>query len=1001
MLSSALMTAALLLSAPTATLAASGAADEDPAPAEPTLYCVETSEEDLAQRPYTIELALAEAELAAKRQDHEAALKHATLAWAHATSDRPLADQPNLLARAVALRARALLALGRTEAARAALVDILIGESSGGVWVYLAGGRTSVKLSGQESAGVVVVPAGPAAMSLRRQVANDIRVIRVRQDIEAMLDPGVTAPRDEDVEAYVARVFGTRTAAMDDDVLASLLAGDPGLILSLGARAAPSLAAFTLYGASMYEVDGEWRLDPLAPLIAVDLLGAARLIADHQATGGTPFRLRALEALRREQALASLEWRLTADGRMVATEPEALVALAALLHDPEVVRRANPELELLAKNDGVSPAIAEALNRAIDAGGGPIADRVLRSLSLAGRASVVPVLERAIQVSLGPARLLGAEALAELDRSDVLRSLHGDPDPGVRRLVARSLRRMTLTNGSPTQEDFRTRAPSIDAAARDVLRRLAGDPDPTVRHEALLAILDLDEPFEPAFFQAFLATASRDDQAELAARFDHPDRAATRDVLRALAMNGDAQVRGAIDKRLVKGNRIHEDLAVTGPAYEARLFLTTPRLRLPETLAVFGFGRSDEGVTLLLDWGLRHDSPATLVQALIGVDSFDQRDALARRSTDELAQVLRATWDESPYRLADQLVPFPEVARALFLRFVADDREPRQRRIFATGRALKAWSPDVEDAVLTFLSSPTWTAAPPTAAELGALRSLVGGEESVRSAFLVRLTEHPEVPDAVCAAVLRGAARDAVAPALARAIVARFLAEVPAEPIDEEVQIAALNQAAALPRDQVGPEVFLNALQSPSASLAGVALAAMERRRDPEFLEPLAAVLRGGGLRCATSSYNLEQLQIVAARALSGYRDPRVVPALLDGLRVSERQAAGKDDHLARTIEDALEVQRLRADAAAGRYARIAVDRESSLARLVTQLGDEDVTIRRYAASALATLGSAEALPYLIDALKDPAEPVRQAARSAIQDIESAKRMEAWNSKDG
>ena len=34
------------------------------------------------------------------------------------------------------------------------------------------------------------------------------------------------------------------------------------------------------------------------------------------------------------------------------------------------------------------------------------------------------------------------------------------------------------------------------------------------------------------------------------------------------------------------------------------------------------------------------------------------------------------------------------------------------------------------------------------------------------------------------------------------------------------------NQAAALPRDQVGPEVFLNALQSPSASLAGVALAA-------------------------------------------------------------------------------------------------------------------------------------------------------------------------------
>lgn len=695
--------------------------------------------------------------------------------------------------------------------------------------------------------------------------------------------------------------------------------------------------------------------------------------------------------------------------------------------DAQALRRAPwPDLLLLlARHEAFTPAMCDRLVRLVREStwrdvSGNVAS-VAGNYNDTWRRCAEPLLRALLDDERAEVRRYASARFASGIPGDALLGRAGDPDPEVRRNVARSIRSRGVSlfsvsdrGGPPSPYQYHYPL-KPDERHAEVLETLVHDPDAGVREEAAQSLATLgyvprpelllsltDDP--DAGVRAALATMDYPSDVMSQASGGGPGGAgalepapagSTRDVMAEvlLALSDDPEplVLKAVDERLA-GEDWDEDPARLMPALRARSAHPTwpfGRLigydpaNLLEVIALHDAGRVE-----LTRWTLQTGNPVPLrhvIRAILPSNDggWSSRDLSpwAGMTAPEIAQLLPLLQVESPRLVTSLLAKLGQSGRndALALlqdALVGDPAQPMELRLLV----------------------PRFGRVDLTAERLARLRGLVTEPEAwqhvevqdPRGSTWMQLSE--AIPDPKRNPWLLDLVRSETLP---NGVILPLLAQyLPTDPGGEEltrwILRTALNdrtsehhalilavQALGALRDEESLQWLLQAARQPYTAEAAVE--ALSQRPEPEALLELAASVEGASL--VSDRDRRTEVSHRAIRALTSKLTEEAGELLLAAAsRVPTegcRDEALKGVETIRAYLDSVDNwQRRRASSAT---------REAAVLRLLDLLRDHDPVLRAEALRSLATLRAVEHLPAVIEALRDADESVREAAREALE----------------
>jgi len=807
-----------------------------------------------------------------------------------------------------------------------------------------------------------------------RAARADVRLVPASSRLVASLANLAADPRIAGARARIES--GVQAAAGGDDPMRALVEelyakNDVNALGQLGAAAFERLAE--LLRADVQNFPTYASRDPLLVLVKLDQRRAARWLMNGLGQADLLWKKRVLRAMTAVDVLEDTgTW--TTSQPYVCLEPEWIELVDRLLGEPATAVETVPFLASIERRDGLTPALATHLARALTSYEPTFATAAMRVFDHSGVVSSArPVLEAALGLEDASLRRFAAGKLENFVRSDALLAHADDPDAEVQRSVARTLESRYVYRYSEEGIEKDYVRPDWHPECSAAVARLLTSPFDDVRASATARLSEGPTAPAKSVLEACLKDPSPSVRRNLAyGSARDPEVHAS--VLLRLAEDPDAGVVDAVDQAL---DNACDSGWLPGPYVET----LTRRLRdakQPLDAEVWGkisrrLFQSTEGVRALV----------TLALAVSSEDSFAQinrqvsSDRLLALPDELLARLLmqdRYAWDSLWGALSSSPTEHQPVLRIL----LSSSDAPREVRARAA-RLVGIEPGPGREALLRLLHDPSWKEQRPSGGELASFakvldRSSRDTANSLALTFLRDPALHPEIADAL----VSGFDPDGPgAEEIAAGVLERWLR--PAEPwrssvakvLESLATWPELATAAVVERFLARPEYNLDVIERVVGTLA-----------DPSHLPLLLGVMRGQWP--AHADDRVDQ-QVLAARALGAFDDERAVEALLAGLRASTpvvRQACQES------------LDRLRTFRAAARdwtsEARALPSRTGAASELVALLADPDASVRGHAARGLAALGAVEAIPSLIRLLKDADASVRAAAEEALERLQTA-----------
>ncbi len=911
-----------------------------------------SSIESVAERLADVQLAL-EVE-----RDFEGALADLRELWVQVARLEPFPGQEEALVRVALQRSELLERLGRLEAARAAVAELLPPGSvrtPSGDWLTRPAGEP-LRRAVAELRSDARIAARLAALEERAQAPGASLAAR----------PHFSSPR---VRAYVEEHFGLPSVEMDQLVLEQMKFG-LGNVQNIGMRAAPTLAALVL---SDFELDdpSSSTQDPLDFLFSVDRLGASILVADHLEAGGGVWRLRIFDHV--NDLARALEGR---------SEWDAI--LATLFRDPHWSPRVRSWIERRYASGGLHEALVEALaEQAADPASTPRSEVYeLLTGQEDPRSSARPVYVAALSHPDGSLRRVGAQHLLNLEETATeLRRFAGSADPEERGWALDTL----LDAGD-----------SLDASERQLLLEFLDDPEPSVRRRAVSILGRQEQPF-PA--EVYLEVAGDEDPQVLRALARAPidDRETQTAVLLRLADSGSPDVLAAIDRRLMRVHPGDEDLL---PVLEKRFvdpthpFPTgdTGGFELEDHLAAW-IATNAAGRRACVRMGLasgREEPLNAALAASYGTYSNSSRKYPRCAALLELEPARLAAFFEWAHGvdldvaavLAEGFADLDGTPVEPFVGLARDPGTSRMARIHATG-VVVAHDPEAGQALVQeLLHEASWTTSPPSARESRALRDLAQAMPDLPG-LVTRTLDDPQLVDPVALAVVSGVRGHAP---LTNEVALRILDRWLRPDVDAKVVEASLEQLETMDPEDVDPALVIRAAYLPE--YAEAALRAMGTLRHPEYLPVLERALLGRQY-LSPGEVDLGDVRWAAVDSLTCYLSDQAARILVEGLSQAVEGRSQSEKGLADRIRQSLATIRDYHEERSywDRQGEPLPTREGAVAQLLAMLADSADWKRVEAIRGLASFGALEAIPRLIPLLEDPSEAVAGAARQALDHL--------------
>ncbi|MBL8862176.1 MAG: hypothetical protein JNK02_09200 [Planctomycetes bacterium] len=892
---------------------------------------------------------------------------------------------------------------GRPEAAR---------EVLSAVWDELARGvpfegRKAVVLTALELTASLLQRVGEQAAltALFAPQAED----RVRRaDLEALADdPRLAALRARFLSG--ATPTGVGPDRIDRLVGAALENGTPGVVLELGAAAAPALERSIREDPEQLPVrdrDALVLLFQCAPQRAVAL--SVKLLREPRT--GFLFAKRVLRALPSapDNILHDDPPQFRFDSA-TSDRPPMLVETAwrdlttELVREPLAAGDALEYVRRLAEFDALDEPLRQAVLAYANSGQPGAAARVAGTLKSRGnRASVRPLLEALLRSPRAELRVTAAGELARESHSESLLTLVDDPEPGVRIQVAAALepRRLDVLSytpagasldlgGSTVERTMRPedrpildrlladRDPAVRAAAlrtatsaglrldAAAVERFLGDGDPAVR-EAVIRVLPAEPDAAAPYFRRVLADAvervRRAGRIELYARFGVVHRANGGIELLEPAPSWSPALCEIVAPGLVSlsdtdalGNaRWRVMWRLLDTEADARALVGAAIAAAPDRAITDGLlnllssaDRERAGVWSLLDAGL--------VEGLL-------RHASAVSADPEAIGWQLAQADRSPEVRAG-------VARVIL--------DPALRRSFRMSLlpAVREES-SLSSLVVRVLTEPAWGAAEAdpwlVTTWAHALRDDVPIEALLAA---VPPVLDATVPDEIVGQLIRATLRTGASGPAARSrqILARF------HPLRTSTAKACVDWALRAEAEQGRWDGVRSALSDPESIARAGALGTIARLRPPQGLDWLAQLLHDPAQSRRDGA--------TIASAIAGYLSEEAAEILLRGAELAPNADARKA-----CLEGVAEIRAFLEQKQSWKQRTSgAQQRDAAIADLAALLDSKDPATRAEAARGLATLEGVEHLPRLVRMLQDPDEGVRKAVRAALDRLNATR----------
>jgi hypothetical protein len=905
-------------------------------------------------------------------RDFDEALKklddlHVRAAWALDYDGRM-----NMLVEIAAARAALLAKLGKSEDALRATNALLLDESAK-----------------QAAAGYELIPA-------------DGKVIEA--EIEARKSKSLVILRDKLTSSAAGAENGTGADAIATAVTTAVRKKESRVVLDIGPRAVPALEKLALDPTDV--LSNDVQEDPLYLLLELARMRGAELIVHDFDKGGFLWRKRILRAMNHLNVLESpAAWEKPPNQSTPPKllEPVWLSILGHLLEDPLIGREAMELVQSAARRDALTNELQTALERALKSDDIDLRKQVVQVLAAAaGRESIKPVLESALDSHDPIVRRFAAERLLDYPSSDALLAQVDSQDAEVRMQVARSMR--ARTGSLPKYLDWTNSVtgdhevhPAIGATQRVTLIRSCSDTDASVRLEAAESSIALVLSLDASIYAALAGDA--DVRVRLVIAAWRSSSVPVNSWLPAyLVLAGDTEptvlerfdqsFAWQCDRKDLKDDDLLELL-------KKRRENRTSSMR--EDYGVYGRAlRTPAGVRAILSWALDEKDDKLLEQAAawlpqavdIGAGGAVNPEVWQPGVIDDrtLERVYRRVYDLSPktfVSLSNKLLHPNTVAQehvGAMLPIVADANAERRLRVFAARTAAYAGGDAVLTALREFLSDPCWSTGEPTNDERGLLQG-IGSNLPLenKSTLSSELAASHAFSDPVALSVLSGLREGELPSRAASPILDRWFDSGGTPRGFEEARSYVLRIALdAIPAepDEQRPKYVKYLIGATSdIHLADGAIGKMQGLRWPELLDPLGQLLLKG---------SLEPVRV--ASAITGYMNDRAAKYLLDeaGSTANEdiRKACFAGLESIRKYQDETARWNLRKN---GQRAR-----DEAVQQLLPMLDDSDATIRAQAARSLATLDAVEYLPRLVKMLKDPAPEVREAAKKALETLNAS-----------
>ncbi len=740
-------------------------------------------------------------------------------------------------------------------------------------------------------------------------------------------------------------------------------------------------------------------------LAPVDVLGLAYETDKHRATDillETREQLRARGVVLLKliaQFLQQQHWQIV-PGSALPPDERLLEVLAEELAGVQTVSQLTLDFQTLAKCDAWTPAQCQELARVVRGSRWRDAESIARAVVASGGVwipSAEPFVRSLLEDERDEVRRFAADVVAHGANDDLLLPHATDPDAGVRRSVARSLRTRSVDvwvferRGVWPDVPRRIAHPlSADPRYRDVLQRLAGDPDAGVREEAARSLIGLaDVPDADV-----LRTLARDPDAgvrTVMAKVEHPSPDVVADIFATLALDNEPLVLEAVDERLSSAD-LPESLAQIMPVLRVRAAHPTwpfGRLidydiaSLLEVIALTPEGRQE-----LSRWSVETGDPGPLVCALDvirppGANGHDPEDLniWLALGPQEIAKLLPMVHARQP-QLASGLLETLERSQrreplaAAIDPLVADGTQAAELRLQLASFVLRVEAtPERVQVARDLLASSAVREWEP---ELDWKQNYIGGVASGvpqprRNALILDLVESEGLSSAVASLVL--AAYSPAEPGgeeLTRLVLERWLDE--ARPGSWNALDTAVGALGEL-RDPASAEFLRRAVRR--TETCRQAVEAIARRPEPEFTVLLGECIASDWM---SNEQVREQMSQAAIRLLTSRLTTEAGEMLLAGAARAPtsacRDAALRGVGTIRGYLDSVdEWQRRKASSAT---------RDAAVVRLVDLLNSPMSDVRIEALRGLGSLRAVEHLPEIIEALKDNEAKVREAARQAL-----------------
>jgi HEAT repeat protein len=861
-----------------------------------------------------------------------------------ASAAKAFEGQAEALVQAALARAELQLRLGDPEAAREELRHV---QSS------------KLAIPGE----VAFAEPSPALLRALATAQADPRLAKRLAELEAKPTSARTGGQ-ESLQALVDEAFDNR---------------DYGSIGEIGAPAFERFAELVLQHAD--DFPGGAGNDPLGSLLLLDERRAARLLGERLGAGSYLWKKRVLRAMTRAGVLTNGgTW--TSTRPFVCLEPEWLELVERMLGERDTAKEALPFFTELERRDALTDSLNAAFRKALVAFGPDFATPAMQVFDHTGVVlSAQPALEAALELPDARLRRFAAEKLVNIERSEALLARASDPDPEVRRQVARALdaREVQIYQSAANPPLLRNLGGQIRGADTATVRTLLADADEGIRALSVKLLERMEERPGPEVYAALARDRSPKVRAKLV-RLEQLAPAVRSSLLAELARDPSPQVIEELDLLFSRGCQDHSLEREPGIYLEAlgirwndaqHALETDLRNELFNNL-VF----SAEGTRALVSWTLAAPTPEALARIAAG----SRPDHLFALPDELLARLLASrnelvTWERIWNKL-DQDKPFAAQRTAALRLLLANAEAPRRTRV-AAARLLAGTGTDLREPLLKLLQHASWKTTPADEDERQRLYECARRLEPVtaNALALVVLRDASLAPE-VADAFVSGYRADATGGReLTQAILTRWFQ--PGAPARWSVN-SALSALGSQP-DLARGEWLERALVVPDYSTAVVD--ALEELADPAYLPLLRQAMRAEWMPVN----DRDQLQRNVAGALASFDDDEAVELLLEGLRSS-------DTRLRNVCTDSLQrIQTYRDSVKSWRErSATAPTKPGALAELVTMLADADPLVRGQAALGLATLGASEAVPQLIRLLKDPDASVRAAAQKALDQLNAA-----------